>query len=81
MLSPYRIQPNNTEKRTKKTSNTNFDKSSHRDPDVKRPPWTSKDLKMTSNEPVKNRRNNLKGGDPSDSQNDGRNLIEQGFLT
>ena len=25
MLSPYTIQPNNTNKRTKKTSNTNFD--------------------------------------------------------
>ena len=24
MLSPYKIQPNNTKKRTKKTSNTNF---------------------------------------------------------
>ena len=25
MLSPYRINPNNTSKRTKETSNTNFD--------------------------------------------------------
>ena len=36
MLSPYRINPRNTNKRTKKTSNTNFDKSSHREPDVKK---------------------------------------------
>ena len=60
MLSPYRIQPNNIEKRTKTTSNTNFGKNSHRDPDVKRPRLTSNDLKMTSNEPVKNKRNKLK---------------------
>ena len=44
MVSPYRIHPNNTKKRTKKASNTNFDKMSHRDPDLKRPEMTSKDL-------------------------------------
>ena len=37
------------------------------------------DPKMTSNELVKNKRNKLKGGDPSDSENDGKNLIEQAF--
>ena len=47
MLSPYRIQPNNSNKRTKKTSKTNFDANSHRDPDVKRP-------KMTSEKPQTN---------------------------
>ena len=35
MVSPYRIQPNNTNKRTKNTSRTNFDNNSHREPDVK----------------------------------------------
>ena len=34
---------------------------------------------MTSNEPVKNKRNKLKGGDPSENRNDGRDLIEQDF--
>ena len=33
-ISPYRIQPRNTNQRTKKTSNTNFDNNSHREPDV-----------------------------------------------
>ena len=47
MFSPYRINPNNTNKRTKKVENTNFDNNSSRDPD----------LKTTSNEPVKNKRN------------------------
>ena len=42
MLSPYRITPKNTKKRTKKTSNTIFDNNSHREPDVKK---TSFDLK------------------------------------
>ena len=41
MLSPYRIQPNNTNKRTKKTLKTNFDNNSHPEPDVKRPQMTS----------------------------------------
>ena len=45
MLSPYRIQTNNTNKRTKKTLNTNFDNNSHHELDVKRPQMTSNDLK------------------------------------
>ena len=47
MLSPNRIQSNNTNKRTKKSSNTNFNNNSHREPDVKRPQMTSNDLKTT----------------------------------
>ena len=47
MLSPYGIQPNNTKKRTKKTSNFIFDNNSHREHDVKRPPTTPKDNKTT----------------------------------
>ena len=62
MLSPYRIHPNNTNKRIKKGKNTNFDNHSHRDPHPKRPQMTSNDLKMTSNERVKNKKNKLKGG-------------------
>ena len=50
MLSFYRIHPNKTNKRKKKTSNTNFDNNSHRDPDDKRPRVTSNDLKPTSKE-------------------------------
>ena len=44
MLSPYRSQANNTNKRTKKGKNTNFDEDSHHEADVKRPQMTSKDL-------------------------------------
>ena len=44
MLSPYRINPNNTNKPTKQTSNTNFDNTSHPDSDVKRPRLISNDL-------------------------------------
>ena len=44
LLSPYRINPNNTNKRTKKAKNTVFDNNSHHEPDVKRPQMTSKDL-------------------------------------
>ena len=35
MVSPYRVQTNNTNKRTKKTSNTDFDNNSNRELDVK----------------------------------------------
>ena len=37
MLSPSRIQSNNTNKRTKKVSNTKFDNNSHREHDLKGP--------------------------------------------
>ena len=62
MLSPYRIHPNTTKKRSKKVSNTNLDNNSHRESDPKRPQLTSYDPKTISNEPVKNKRNKLKGG-------------------
>ena len=45
MLSPYRFQPNNTKKRTKKASNTNFNNNQHLTHDLKRPQMTSDDLK------------------------------------
>ena len=44
MLSPYRIQPNITKKRTKKTYNTNLDNNSYREHSLKRPQLTSNDL-------------------------------------
>ena len=62
MLSPYRVHPNNTHKRSIKGDNTNFDNNSHRDRDPKRPQMSSNDLKMTSNKKVKNKMNKLKGG-------------------
>ena len=80
ILSPYRIQPNNTNKRTKKAKNINFDNNSHHEPDVKRSQMTSNDLKRTSNEPVKNKKNKLKGGDPNnENTTQGSILIEQAF--
>ena len=62
VISPYRIKPNNANKRTKKVSNTNFNNNSQPNLDVKRPQKTSNDLKTTSNEPVIKKRNKLKGG-------------------
>ena len=66
MLSPSRVQPNNTKKRTKNASFTNFDSDSHRESDVKRPLLNSNELKPTSKEsspeakPVKSK-DKLKG--------------------
>ena len=51
-LSPYRIQSN---KRTKKASNTNFNNNSHREADVKRPQMTLKQLKQIQNQIKKNK--------------------------
>ena len=55
MLSPYRINPNNVKKRTKKAKIDDID-------DLKRPQMTSNDVKTSSNETVKNKKNKLKGG-------------------
>ena len=55
MLSPYRINPNNTNKRTKKTSKTNFDNNSHPDSHVKRPRLTSNDFKTKTRSNKKNK--------------------------
>ena len=57
MLSPYRIQPNNTNKRSKNVSNTTFNNNSHHEPDVKRPQMTLKDLKPTQTNTKSNKRN------------------------
>ena len=50
MLSPYRINPNNVKKRTKKAKIDDIT-------DLKRPQMTSNDVKTTSNETVKNKKN------------------------
>ena len=55
MLSPYRINPNNVKKRPKKA---NIDDNG----DLKRPQMTSIDFETNSKEPVKNKKNKLKGG-------------------
>ena len=69
MLSPYRINPNNTNKRTKTASNGNFYNNARHDSNVKRPQMTSIDLKrpqsisesLHEDEPVRSK-NKLKGG-------------------
>ena len=55
MLSPYRINPNNTKKRSKKAKIDDIG-------DLKRPQMTSIDSETNSKEPVKNKKNKLKGG-------------------
>ena len=55
MLSPYRINPNNDKKRSKKDK---IDGNG----DLKRPQMTSNDLKTASNETVKIKKNKMKGG-------------------
>ena len=46
MLSPYRIYPNNTNKRSKMVKNTDFENNSRYGADDKRPQMTSKDIKQ-----------------------------------
>ena len=55
MLSPYRINPNNTKKRSKKAK---IDDNS----DLKRPQLTSNDRKITSNDKKTRSKNVLKAG-------------------
>ena len=55
MLSPYRINPNNVKKRSKKAKIDDIG-------DLKRPQMTSNGLETTSDKPVKNKKNKLKGG-------------------
>ena len=65
MVSPYRIQPNNINKRVKMASNTNFDNNSHTYSDRERPPMTSNYLKRpqsSSNGKKVKTKNFLKGG-------------------
>ena len=62
MLSPYRIHPNNTNKRTKKDKTTTSDNDLHRESDVKRPQMTSNDLKTTSNDKKTKSKSFLKAG-------------------
>ena len=67
MLSPYRINPNNTNKRTKKAKNTNFDDDSQHEADVERLQMTSNDFKRSHSTSNENNRkaktkNNLEGG-------------------
>ena len=62
MLSPYRINPNDANKRTKKASNTNFDNNSHIESDVKIHQMTSSDLKTTQTKSNKKNKNVLKAG-------------------
>ena len=60
ILSPYKLQSNNNNKRTKKASNTNFNNDSHREPDsftsLERPQMTSNDLKTTQTNTKSNRK-------------------------
>ena len=55
MLSPYRNSQNNVKKQPKKAKIDDIG-------DVKRLQMTSNDFKITSNEPVKNKKNKMKGG-------------------
>ena len=67
MLSPYRINQNNSKKRAEKALNTDFDNNSHHEANIERPQRSSKDLKRpqsTSNENNKKAKTkiNLRGG-------------------
>ena len=58
MLSPYRVQSNNTNERTKRASNANLNNNSHHEPDVKtHVKMTSNDLETTQTNTKPNRKN------------------------
>ena len=69
MPSPYLIHPNNTNKWTKKSSNTNFDSNLHREPGVERTQMTSNDLVKPEKYTKSNKKNKnlLKTGSVHDN--------------
>ena len=62
MLSPYKINPNNTNKRTKEVKNTNTNNNSQPNHDLERPQTTSNDFKPTQTKSNKKSKNVLKAG-------------------
>ena len=62
MLSPYRINPNNTNKRTKKVLKTNFNNDSYHEPDNERPRMTSNDFKTNQTKPNQKNKTVLNAG-------------------
>ena len=56
VLSPYRIQPNNINKRIKKAKNTNSDNNTQPNHDDRRPQMTSNDLKTTETKSSKKKK-------------------------
>ena len=62
MLSPYRIQSNNINKRITKAKNTNSDNDSQPNHDDERLQMTSNDLKTTQTKSNKKKKNILKAG-------------------
>ena len=67
MFSPYRVQPNNTNKRTKKGKNTNFDEITSPNNDHKRPQMTSNGLERPELTSKTKNKNVLKGGSVQDN--------------
>ena len=67
MLSPYRINPNNNNKRTKKAKNTNFDENTSPNQDNKRPRITSNDLERPRLTSQTKSKSELKGGSMHDN--------------
>ena len=63
MLSPYRINPNNVKKRSKKVKIDDIG-------DLKRPNLTSNDLKTTSNDKKSKSKNVLKAGSAQEENNE-----------
>ena len=57
MVSPCRIRPKNTNKRRKKTSSTNSNENSHREPDIERPQMTPNDFKTSQTNSKSNSKN------------------------
>ena len=62
MLSPYRIQANNTNKQIKKAKNTNSNNDTQPNHNDKKPQMTSYDLKTSQTKSNKKNRNVLKAG-------------------
>ena len=82
MISVFRIKPNNTNKRTKKASNTNSDNNSHHERDVKRLEMTSNAFKTTqtnTNLDEKNK-NNVQTGSVHENTEINEHYLDESLL-
>ena len=67
MISPYRINPNNSNKRTKKAKHTNVDENTSPYNDQKKSQMTSNDLKRPQSTSKTKSKNVLRGGSMQDN--------------
>ena len=79
MLSPYRIQPNNTNKQIKQAKNTNSSNNTQPNHNNKKPQMTSYDLRTSQTESNKKNKNVLKAGSVQQNIEINEHYLDESF--